>query len=135
MARAWQHSWLQEREASERLLKLLREVAVLYPHNGACGKDGYNPPFDGADCLRCRLDATLAETDSTAPTMPKVVWKYQAARLGRYSLHTFSHGWPTPTEWSCEVHLADPTVYRHGFKTEKEAQDAAVALVLNWSEE
>ena len=83
---------------------------------------------ESADLL-VRMDSVIEAAE------PKVQWKFCAARMGRYSLHTFPHGWPTPTSWSCDVQLDDPTVYRHGFKTEKEAQDAAIALVLDWREE
>ncbi len=64
-----------------------------------------------------------------------VEWKHHAARMGRYRLHTYRLGWPTPTEWFISIGLPDGDVYRHGFKTEQEAQDAAVALVLDWREE
>jgi hypothetical protein len=45
----------------DQLFALLRDVALHHQHNGACGTDGYNPPFDGDHCLRCRIDAAIAE--------------------------------------------------------------------------
>ena len=85
--------------------------------------------YADAKLFLAQLDAALADAE------PKVEWKHSAARMGRYALNTYCLGWPTPTEWFIDISLAEENVYRHGFKTEKEAQDAAVALVLDWREE
>ena len=43
--------------------ELLREVASDRNHTIECEREGYNPPFDGDDCLRCRVEAALAAQD------------------------------------------------------------------------
>lgn len=110
-----------------KLIALLREAQDFVERAAHVLEDPAY--YADAKLFLARTNAALEETE------PKVQWKFCAARMGRYSLHTYAQGWPTPTSWSCDVQLDDPTVYRHGFKTEKEAQDAAVALVLDWREE
>ena len=59
------------------LLDLLREIATHHQHNGACTTDGYNPPFDGDHCLRCRIEDAIAsltlltEAMGTEYSLPK----------------------------------------------------------------
>ena len=43
---------------------LLREIAPDRNHTIECEREGYNPPFDGDDCLRCRADAALAQYEA-----------------------------------------------------------------------
>jgi hypothetical protein len=74
---------------NEKLLDLLREAAALHPHNGACGTAGYNPPFDGDDCLRCRIDDALGryarEAGERKARLDRVWWDalHQSSREGR----------------------------------------------------
>ena len=64
---------------NEKLLDLLREVAPDRNHTIECEREGYNPPFDGDDCLRCRIDAALAEPLDSATEV--VDWRPSDQRV------------------------------------------------------
>lgn len=92
----------------------------------------------GAVALLRRIRANLtdpdliAEVDERLTLVDAVKFQHRAARLGRYALHIYEHGWPTYTSWSFDIEIADRNVCGPSFASREAAEAAAIEAVLDW---